>query len=473
VLNFSRSRRRFLRCAAAGAASLLPACRRETADKPPATFADGALRFELRHFVRSASDTFDLLRLRVEPHWRAPKERLDDILDWGDYRLSMSDAEDGAVLFRTGFDSNIDAHASAAATTIAVRFPLPQRRVHVTVERRRPGSIFQAVWQRSLDPLDAGIDRSPPRSTPEVTTVMVNGPAATKVDITILGEGYTLGERTKFVRDAERAAGFLFSVDPFASRMRDFNVHAVFVASAESGATDAYLGVHRHTAFGCAYGSAESERTLAVRDIPALYEAASAVPYDFVLVLVNARRYGGSAWFGGPATVAIDSAAARYLVLHEFAHVIGGLAEEYYIPAADGPRYRGNLEPWNPNVTTAATGEKWGTLVSGGRVEREAWNKAEYEKYFAGYVERYSRLRASHADERLVERFMQVESRRQETLLAKTAHPGRIGLFEGANGYGTGVFRSQIDCIMFSLQTRSFCIACRSAIDRMIRQHIG
>jgi hypothetical protein len=345
--------------------------------------------------------------------------------------------------------------------------------VHVTVERRRPGGVFQAVWQTSLDPLDAGIDRSPPRSTPEVTAVMLNGPAAIKVDIAVLGDGYTIGERTKFVRDAERAAGFLFSVDPFSSRVHDFNVHAVFVASAESGATDAYLGVHRHTALGCAYGSDESERTLAVQDIPALYEAASAVPYDFLLVLVNARRYGGSAWFGGPATVAIDSAAARYLVLHEFAHVIGGLAEEYYIPVADGPRYHGNVEPWNSNVTISATGEKWRALVPEGRVEREVWNKAEYENYFAGYVARYSRLRASHLDERLIERFMQVESRRQAMLLAKTSHAGHIGLFEGANGYGKGVFRSQIDCIMFSLQTRSFCAACRSAIDRMIRQHVG
>ena len=423
--------------------------------------------------MRNASDTFDLLRLRVESQWPAPKKHLDDILDWGDYRLSMFDAEDGALLFRTGFDSNIDARANAAATTIAVRSPLPQRRVHVTVERRRPGGVFKAVWQTSLEPQDAGIDRSPPGSTPEVTAVMVNGPAAMKVDIAILGDGYTIGERSKFLGDAGRAASYLFSVDPFASRMRDFNVHAVFVASTDSGATDAYLGVERHSAFGCAYGSGENERTLAVQDITALYEAASAVPYDFVLVLVNARRYGGSAWFGGPATVAIDSAAARYLVLHEFAHVIGGLAEEYYIPAADGPHYRGNVEPWHPNVTTSANGEKWRALATDGRVQREAWNKAEYEKYFAGYVERYSRLRASHGDEQLIERFMQVESRRQATLLAKNSHPDRIGLFEGANGYSTGVFRSQIDCIMFSLQTKAFCVACRSALDRMIRQHAG
>jgi hypothetical protein len=248
-------------------------------------------------------------------------------------------------------------------------------------------------------------------------------------------------------------------------------VYAVFVASAESGVTDSYLSVRRNTAFQSAYGEGDAERTVAAQDLHALYEAASAVPHDFVLVLVNARRYGGSAWFGGPAVVAIDSASAKYLVLHEFAHVIGGLADEYYIPSEDGPPFRGNVEPWNPNVTISGAGEKWTALAPDGHVRRETWNKRRYEKYFASYVQRYAKLREAHENELVLEQFMQAGSRQQTALLTTAADQHRIGLFEGANGYGKGIFRAQVDCIMFSLQTRSFCAACTSAIERMIREH--
>ena len=107
------------------------------------------------------------------------------------------------------------------------------------------------------------------------------------------------------------------------------------------------------------YGSGAAERSLSVEDHHALREVASAAAYDFLLVLANSRRYGGSAHFGGPAVTAIDSAAAKYLVVHEFAHVIGGLADEYYIPESGGPAYSGNVEPWNPNVTITPASAKW------------------------------------------------------------------------------------------------------------------
>jgi hypothetical protein len=229
--------------------------------------------------------------------------------------------------------------------------------------------------------------------------------------------------------------------------------------------TDPYLRLVRKTAFRCAYGSGAAERTLSVGDEYALREAASAAPYDFLLVLVNARRYGGSAYFGGPAVVSIDSAAARYLVIHEFAHVLAGLADEYYIPAGAGPAYAGNIEPWNPNVTLSARKAKWPLADS----QPAQWNKAEYDRYFEGYVRRYVALRNGRAKESAVEKFMQDEKQRQAALLAK--NPRRVGLFEGADGYVKGVFRSEADCIMYSLQSERFCSACETALNRAIDEH--
>ena len=463
-------RRTALKGLAAGALTLLlPACRREDTRAEADPFTAEGLRLDLRHRITGASEELELVRARIEPAWRGNKAQLTTGPDWGDYRLSVYDRGE-ALLFREGFDSPLDPNARAAIGELSVRLPLPRQAVNAVIEKRHAENAFATVWEHSIEPPDAALGRSAPASAPRVDAILANGDPASRVDIAIVGDGYRESEHAKFHADAKRAVEYLFSVDPFRRRASDFNVHAVFVASAESGITDPYLGVHRQTALRCEYGSGAAERTLSVGDNYALREAAAAVPYDILLVLANARRYGGSAHFGGPAVVAIDSGAAKYLVLHEVAHVIGGLAEEYYIAAGDGPAYAGNVEPWHPNATLSPERAKW-RGASGAAPQRQAWNKAEYDRYFAGYVKRYEALRSRGTPESVVERFMSEEMRRQAALLAKAGAERTIGLFEGAHGYSRGVYRSEVSCIMFSLQTERFCMACGSAIERMIDWH--
>ena len=437
----------------------------------PEAFGEGALRIDLRHQRVDGADQFALRRLRFENSWGARRQPPHGNLDWGDYRLSLYD-DRGAVLFRTGFDSTVERAARAAATAaLSVRCPMPQQPMRAAIEKRRLPDVFQELWTSTLDPHDRAIDRSRRAISGRVEALFASGAPSAKVDIALLGDGYTANEFSKFNADAARAADYLFSVDPFRRRRNDFNVSSVFVPSPESGITDPYLGTRKNTPLGCAYLAGESERTIAVRHLDAMHEAASAVAYDFVLVLANARRYGGSAIFGGPAVVAIDSGAAAYLVLHEFAHVIGGLADEYYIPMADGPAYAGNVEPWNPNVTISPGSGKWAARASAPLVHPAAWNKSEYERYFSSYVRRYYSLRTAHAPERAVESLMREARIRTRTLLAKNAPVRKVAWFEGANGYAKGAFRSEVDCIMFSLQTDHFCSACSHAIESMIDEH--
>jgi hypothetical protein len=330
-------------------------------------------------------------------------------------------------------------------------------------------SAWDLVSALDIDPQLDSVERAPREIPTRIHSVLDGGESRSRVDIAILGDGYLEAEYPKFVKDAARAAGYIFSIDPFRRRESDFNVRAVFTPSAASGVTDPYLGLNRDTVFRCAYYTGGSERSLGAGDHYAVREAAAAVPYDFVLILANARRYGGSAYFGGPAVVAIDSAAARYLVIHEFAHALGGLADEYYIPAGGGPFFEGGLEPWHPNVTISLEQAKWRPLLPV-TSEPTRWNKAEYEGYFADYVTRYHRLRESGVDEAMIEKFLETERGRQAGLLAKNGGR-RVGLFEGANGYAKGVFRSEVDCIMFSLQTGYFCAACTAAIERVIDEN--
>jgi hypothetical protein len=431
----------------------------------------GALRLDLRHFTGGGAEHFKLERLRFEPNWARSKVARAQLPDWGDYRLSVSDATSGALVYRTGFDSTVSAGAELSTGELSVRFPKPLHAVRAAVEKRRVGNQFVEMWNHRVDAGSQGLTNADATFPVRIDTLVANGEAGTKVDVAVLGDGYQEGEYGKFTRDAARAASYLFSVDPFRKRARDFNVRSVFAASVDSGVTDPYLGLRKNTVLRCAYQTGEAERTLAVRHGGALREIASAVPYDFLLVLANSRRYGGSAVFGGPAVVAIDSAAARYLVVHEFAHVIGGLVDEYYIPAAGGPAFVGNVEPWNPNVTISLENGKWDHLARDTARRATAWNKSEYDAHFSNYVKRYFALRAAHADEALVERLMYQAGERSRELLAKNGNARGIGWFEGANGYGKGAFRAEVDCIMFSLQTRYFCSACSAAIERMTDAH--
>jgi len=61
-----------------------------------------------------------------------------------------------------------------------------------------------------------------------------------------------------------------------------------------------------------------------------LRDVASFAPYEFIEILVNGETYGGGGIFNQFASVAIDNRWSAYVGVHEFAHHLAGLADEYY-----------------------------------------------------------------------------------------------------------------------------------------------
>jgi hypothetical protein len=62
---------------------------------------------------------------------------------------------------------------------------------------------------------------------------------------------------------------------------------------------------------------------------------------------------------------------------------------------------------------------------------------------------------------------------RETALLGGLLHAGKIGAFEGASYEPTGLYRSEVDCIMFTRNPVGFCRVCRRAIENVIDQHTG
>ena len=196
------------------------------------------------------------------------------------------------------------------------------------MKKRDSRNAFREAWSTVVDPADIFIDRSATPSPGPVIELLKSGEPASKVDLLILGDGYTAAESGKFEKDARRLVDILFAFEPFKSRKADFNVWGLCPASAESGIARPSTGRYRRSPVGATYDAFGSERYVLTFDNRAFRDIASHAPYDVVEILANGQTYGGGGIFNLYATVASDSAWAPYVFVHEFGHHFAGLADE-------------------------------------------------------------------------------------------------------------------------------------------------
>ena len=90
-------------------------------------------------------------------------------------------------------------------------------------------------------------DSGPGFKGSELRTIVEQGPAANRICLTFLGDGYTESEKERFFSDVERLTKDLFTGSTFASYLPLFNVYAVFTPSRDSGITDG--AIKKQTAF--------------------------------------------------------------------------------------------------------------------------------------------------------------------------------------------------------------------------------
>lgn len=194
-----------------------------------------------------------------------------------------------------------------------------------------------------------------------VTTIRSNGASANRIDVVVLGDGYSAADLAsgKYATDVETAIIGMFSQQPYTEYQRYFNVHRVDVTSADSGADHPATGIFRNTALDAAYDCGGIQRLICVNTskVNSVLTASIAAPNarDVILVLVNDPEYGGS---GGAVAVASTHSAAVELVLHEVGHSFGLLADEY---DSSPPTCNNTVEPPEANVTrqTERAAIKW------------------------------------------------------------------------------------------------------------------
>jgi hypothetical protein len=340
----------------------------------------------------------------------------------------------------------------------------------VRIQRRGPDSAFREIWNGVFDPAARSVDRSP--VTPSrVWSLFENGDPAVKVDLLFLGDGYTEAELPKFHADVERMAAGIFRWEPFASRKSDFNARAIDTPAALSGVSRPRAGVFRDSPLGAGYNAFDSERYVLTMDDRGWHDLAAAAPYDFVMIVVNERQYGGGGIYQLYSTVAADTAFAGYISVHEFGHHFAALADEYYTsPVAYEETAATMDEPWEPNVTALRnpTTLKWRDLVTTGTPLPTPWEKERFEKESRAIQAERQRLRDAGAPEEQLEALFTRERELMTALLGSEPNAGKVGAFEGASYEAKGLYRPSTDCIMFTRDEVGFCLVCQGAIARVI-----
>jgi hypothetical protein len=438
---------------------------------PPPT-----MRVDYYHTGNAAEEHFSLDRVIVEPlPWPGNPAEPIDTTDRGKYFFDVVDAATGRTVFSRGFSSiygewETTGEAKVAMRTFSesLRFPLIDRPARVVVKKRDARNAFRDIWTLAVDPADKFIDRSGTTAAAgPLIKLHESGDPADKLDLLILGDGYTAAERRKFERDARRLTAVLFETSPFKERQRDINVWGLVPVSSVSGVTRPSQHIYKHTPLGTTYDAFDTERYVLTFENRAFRDIAANAPYDAVEILVNSATYGGGGIYGLYSTVAADSVWAPYVFVHEFGHHIAGLADEYYtsavayLPAAD------RVEPWEPNATALLdpAALKWKDLVTPGTPLPTPWPKEEFERYTKEVQQRRRDVRAANRPESEMDGLMREELVHDTAVLASGPHAGRVGAFEGANYEARGYFRPQADCIMFTRDHVPFCAVCLRAIE--------
>lgn len=436
--------------------------------------APRTIRVDYFHTGSAVEEHFALDGIVLEGAWPGRLDRTIDDTNLGKYFFEVIDRSTNRLLYSRGFASiygewELTQEAKEHLRTFheSLLFPAPSAPVQVILKKRDRRNAFREVWSVLVDPADPAIDRGTP-SAAKVWAVMQNGEPADKVDLLLMGDGYTAAEMEKWHTDARHLTELLFAASPFKERRSDFNVWAVDTPAEESGVSQPSDGVYRRSPLRASYDAFGSERYILAFDNKRLREAAAAAPYEFIEIVTNSRKYGGGGIFNLYATVAADNAFTPYIFVHEFGHHFAGLADEYY---TSDVAYQGegeHPEPWEPNATADPEASKWKALIAPGTPLPTPWAKKEFETAQNEIQARRREIRAAKRPEADMEALFREEREQMTRLLGSETYSGKVGAFEGAMYEARGYYRPQTDCIMFSRDEVGFCAVCRRAIERVI-----
>jgi len=461
-------------------------------------FEDATLRVDFYQYGDAETEHMAVDRLVKQGRWAGPLAHLIDPHPYGHYIVRVSEVDGGDALFERGFDSYFGEYrmTGPAENGISrvyhetVLLPFPRHEVHIGLSAREVDGAETLLVEFTVDPTAVEIARE--RPTPGVTVVdgHIAGDPHECLDISFVGEGYTEDEIETFRADVKRFTKLMLSQEPYASSKDRINIRGILLPSLDSGLDEPTKGAWRATALGASFNSFGSPRYLLTEANRSLRDIAANAPYDTIVIMVNHDRYGGGGLYNRYCTFTAHGPFAGYLLMHEFGHSFGGLADEYYTSStAYTDFYPQDHEPVAPNITALLDPEKvkWADLLTPDTVLPTPWDKTAYDKADLAYQDERRQLNAeiaaaarSGTTDAEIERLQNAEDRHAldraaavDSFMKASGLVGTVGAFEGAGYLSEGLYRPAIDCLMFSRGVKDLCPVCRRAVRDRIRVYGG
>ncbi len=394
-------------------------------------FFDKVLRIDYIHSGNLTDEEFVIKELSEEPFWGGSKTKLIDNFNYGKYLVQVVDKKSKSVIYSRNYSTLFsewqttgEAKVIKKAFEETVTIPFPKQPVTVKIFARTRKHDLKIKFEYNFEPGNYFVRKDKSRFFPYTKIAGERDPAKS-VDIAILAEGYTKEQITQFRDDCKRFSEYLFNSTPYKENRNKFNIYAIESVSEEAGADIPAENIWKNTALNSSYYSLNLERYLMTESYWKVRDAAAAVPYDQIYILVNSDKYGGGSIFNYYNVCINKNRFEEYVFVHEFGHGFSFLADEYYDSQTTYEDfYDINTEPLEPNLTTLVDfNKKWKALVK----ESTPIPTPSEEQY-----------------------------------------KGKVGAFEGGGYVAKNIFRPRIDCSMNSISVDNYCPVCVDAIRLMI-----
>ena len=411
-------------------------------------FEDATLRLDYLFSGDVSSQSIYFREAVKTSRWAGRKKHLDELPLKGNGQIEVRDHEDGTLLYVNGFStlfqewlSYEEAVRVPRAFENSFQVPFPKRPVDITVRLQDNHNRDIAVLTHGIDPSDILIRRMKDNGIPRRILHLGGGDA---IDVVILAEGYSARDSVKFFRDARRAVDALLAHEPFKGNEDKFNFTAIYAVSRDSGVSIPRAGRWRDTAVQSHFDTFYTERYLTTVEMRRVYDIIGTVPCEHVIILANTPVYGGGGVFNNVTIMASDTPPFEVVLVHEFGHAFGGLADEYAYDDMYDVMYPADTEPWEPNITTLKHfGEKWADMLESGTTVPtpvDSLEKAGDIRSMWRYLSEEDRYRLNH----------------------------KIGVYEGAGYMSKGVYRPVQECRMRINECEDFCPVCMRSLRRLI-----
>jgi len=458
-------------------------------------FFDKTMRIDYFHIGDATSEIVTIDHVYKYGSWAGSITNLLDNFNNGAYYYKIYDSASGKLIYSIGFDSYFKEYQTSEEASNGIKrtyhesaiIPFPKNKINFVLEKRDKQNNLNKVFSTEIDPADLYIIKDAVKDRDvKVYKNHFAGDPHTKVDIVILGDGYTSKEQKKFEKDLKKYTEIFLSHEPFKKNKNNFNIYGVFKASEESGIDEPGADVYKNTTLSTTFYSLGSERYVLTEDNKTMRDLAANVPYDAIYIMCNSPRYGGGGIYNFYCTFVSDNQFSPYIFLHEFGHSFGGLADEYYTSdVAYNEFYTAGLEPVEPNITRLLDNSnlKWNKLISTGIDIPTPWEKENFDKADYAWQKERREMNKNIAElKRKKAAPLEIDNAQNEYNKKDKLHSdevdeylrsskfwNKVGAFEGAGYSAKGMYRSMLDCLMFSKGTKPFCKVCDEHVEKVIK----